>query len=101
MCKVNGHSVFTWLVNPYNMIKSDMERRADKRAKKAIAEYDALQAEKAAKEAKSQTIQDTAASLDNTKNEKTPITALRVPLNTQGTGTNTGNKQVGLNLTGG
>lgn len=97
MCKINGSSLGTWIFNPYNAIKSDMERRA----RNQLSDFKAEQAEKAAKDAKGQNLQDTASGLDNKKESK-PITSLRIPLNTQGTGSNSGNtKQVGLNLTGG
>lgn len=91
MCKINGHSIFSYMFQPVTNWKK--LNKSNKTTKKEEVLSDPV--------TNKDIMQDTASGVDNLKTEKTPITALRVPLNTQGTGSNTGNKQVGLNLLGG
>lgn len=95
MCKVNGHSIFSYMFQPvWNWKKLSNSK------KKGNAAQNTEEVEAPTVPAKD-TLQDTAKSAQTNKPTNKDITSLRVPLNTQGTGSNSGTKQLGLNLLGG
>lgn len=108
MCKVNGQSIFKWMFATPLAVWDENKRQRNKLKQRGYAagvadsqeEINALK-EKQAKDAQSQQLQDTAKNAQTNKPENKDITSLRVPLNTQGTGSNSGTRQLGLNLLGG
>lgn len=104
MCKLGNFNLLKTMVNPiWGAVDYANNRKKEKwqaAMKNKQAELNALK-EQQAKDAKSQTLQDTASASQTNKPENKDITSLRVPLNTQGTGSNSGTKQLGLNLLGG
>lgn len=97
MCKINGHSIFTYMFQPWNASKL---YNSNARAKETAA----AQAEKEEAERKAaigETDEETATVAKTNESKNKEITSLRVPLKTQGVGSNVSQDRVGLNLLGG
>jgi hypothetical protein len=94
MCKVNGHSWFTYMAQPWNARKL---RNSKKRAAQLAAEREkaeALENQVTNEELATESATSVKANTDN----KNDIGSLRVPLNTQKTGLNKNDTIIGLNL---
>lgn len=103
MCKINGHSLFTYLAQPWNSTKLlRSKQEANNRAQQQ--QLDALTEQYNTQEAsiKNQDlIQTTAKSVTTKKDTKRDLSSLRVPLNTANTGASIGGASgLGLNLGG-
>ena len=97
MCKINGHNLFTYLAQPYNMKKlyTDNERNKRVKAAKKVATQQINESSKGEEVSNTASI----AQINQSKKNQT-LSSLRVPLD-QSVGTSLGGTtSVGLNLGG-
>lgn len=102
MCKINGHSLFTYLVQPHNSGKllaskktSAIENKANSIAEEAAATK--------LKNSKGDEMADTAttAKINNKQKKNQTLSSLRVPLESSNVGASVGgSNSLGLNLGG-
>ena len=99
MCKINGHSIFSYMVQPWNQRKLYTSNARAKEVSKAQAEA----AETIAKNSDGDEISDTASTAKmNNKNKKNQtLSSLRVPLESSNIGASVSSgAALGLNLGG-
>jgi hypothetical protein len=97
MCKINGHSIFTYLAQPWNtkaLASSDKRQRAlNAAAAEAAKNVDAsVEGDEISESAKT-------AQINKTKKNQS-LSSLRTPLEAQDVGASVNSSSVGLNLGG-
>ena len=99
MCKINGHSIFSYIAQPWNSQKLYTSNARAKEVAKAQAEA----AETIANNSDGEEVSDTAstAKINNKDNKNRPLSSLRVPLSSNNIGASVESGSVlGLNLGG-
>jgi hypothetical protein len=99
MCKINGHSIFSYLTQPWNAQKLYTSNARNKAVQKAQTEA----TENIAKNSDGDEISETASTAKmNTKKKKDrTLSSLRVPLESNNVGASVGSgSSLGLNLGG-
>ena len=98
MCKINGHSIFTYLFQPWNAGKIATSKKNEKKIMQAQQQVD--EANAAVKNEELQ--QDTATTTKKDSNKRQDLSSLRIPLNTSNTGASISgdSTKLGLNLGG-
>lgn len=99
MCKINGHSIFSYIAQPWNTTKLYTSNKREQEVAKAQANA----AETIANNSKGDEMSDTASTAKmNNKNKKNQnLSSLRVPLETNNVGASVGSSNsLGLNLGG-
>ena len=98
MCKINGHSIFTYMFQPWNAGKIAASKQNEKKRAQA-----ARQVEEANAEVKNEELQqDTATTTKKDTNKRQDLSSLRIPLNTSNSGASISgdSRRLGLNLGG-
>ena len=100
MCKINGHSIFTYWAQPWNTAKLYTDNARRKETNAALARQ--AEAEKAANAAiEGDDLSQTAKTAQVNKTKKNQsLSSLRTPLEAQDVGASVGNTSLGLNLGG-
>ena len=98
MCTINGHSIFTYLFQPWNAKKIATSKQNEKKIIQAQQQVD--EANAAVKNEELQ--QDTATTTKKDSNKRQDLSSLRIPLNTSNTGASVSgdSTKLGLNLGG-
>ena len=98
MCKINGHSIFTYMFQPWNIGKIAASKQNEKKRVQAVR-----QVEEANAEVKNEELQqDTATTTKKDTNKRQDLSSLRIPLNTSNSGASISgdSTRLGLNLGG-
>lgn len=101
MCKINGHSLFTYIAQPWNTKKLQESKKNERELNQARQE--AVEALNNSNDAVKETElnQSTAKSVQTKKATKRDLSSLKVPLATSQTGASIGGASgLGLNLGG-
>lgn len=99
MCKINGHSIFTYMAQPWNASKlytSEKRATAVQKAKEEAADT-------IAKNTEGEEVSNTAstAKINNKQKKNQSLSSLRVPLESSNVGASVGSSSaLGLNLGG-
>ena len=100
MCKINGHSLFTYMFQPTSNWK---KLASSKKREQQVAAAKTNAAETIAKNSDGDEISETAstAKINNKQKKNQSLSSLRVPLESSNVGASTGgNTALGLNLGG-
>ena len=99
MCKINGHSIFSYMVQPWNASKLYTSNQRASATQKAQQEA----ADTIAKNSEGEEISSTAATakINNKQKKNQSLSSLRVPLESSNIGASVGGSNaLGLNLGG-
>lgn len=99
MCKINGHSLFTYIAQPHKSAQLLSSKKTDTQVRKAEAQA----AETIAKNSDGEEISSTAATakINNKQKKNQSLSSLRVPLESANVGASVGGSTaLGLNLGG-
>lgn len=99
MCKINGHSIFSYIAQPWNVSKLYTSKKRDTAVQKAQQEA----ADTIAKNSDGEEVSNTAstAKINNNQKKNQSLSSLRVPLESENIGASVGSSNaLGLNLGG-
>lgn len=101
MCKINGHSIFSYIAQPWNGKRLASSKKREQEITKAQQEVAIAQETRDKATSESELNQSTAKSVQTKKATKRDLSSLKVPLATSQTGASIGGASgLGLNLGG-
>lgn len=100
MCKINGHSFFTYLAQPWNAKKIRHSKQVEAKNDAIIAAQQQAKADIEENHSDGDEIAETAttAKINNKKKKNQTLSSLRVPLETSNVGASVGSGSNGLGL---
>lgn len=99
MCKINGHSLFTYLAQPHKSAQLLTSKKTETQAKQIKAEAEAAKTKYSDGDELSSTA--TTAKINNKQKKNQTLSSLRVPMETSNIGASVGGSNaLGLNLGG-